>query len=678
MKNYDSYPLPPANTHPRVFMLEKDYDELRKKAETPALKSVYHKLKGLQYLTNSGKFTRLMSKDLGYYGNDLFECIKINAYFRLLENDDNAGRVAIDKLFNIMDTLDFEVSILVKEVYTRGGGELLTTLAVVYDWCFDLLSQEEKDRIWEYGKFIMSNMEIGYPPSTEHGGCVTSHTGEAQLMRDTLSFAIAFFDEHPELYHNIAKNLFENFIPVRDFVYKSHTYHQGHFYGTFRFQWEIYLAWIYRKMGYDNIFSEEQQYVPYSWLYSRLPDGQLIKDGDCVAATLPDIPYWDRAYGRTYLLTASYYGDPYLLHEYERCDLYGKYEPIDGANHLLEKMLFADPYLESKSLDDLPLTKLCPEPYGLMLMRTSFDLDDQETVVASFKIGNYMFKNHQHRDNGNFQIFYKDILTLNSGLYYSAIQKIAYRSPHRMEYVRHTISHNCMLFCDTTIKGDNGGQKCEPGAQDPHYRTLDEMLSDDCIFAKTIQQHNCDDYSYVSADLTNSYEKTRITDYKRSFVFINTKETAIPAIIVVYDYAIPASENIKPYWVVHSMNKPEIQNDTLVIKNKGKLTNKIYLPEKPEIDLVGGEGHEFDTFGKNYEAVEVVGAITQEGKWRAQVSDSTKGVYEYLNVMAVSDDGVPVPADLSQFEKLENGCKVTVSGYQITFTNDGKIDMKKL
>lgn len=666
-------PHPPEHTHPRLFLQKQDLDLLRKKCAHPTTRFLYHKLQALRFLPVNANFTLLRNRSLGLYGDDMFEHIKACALFYLLEEDKHAGNTAITHLFDVMQTVDFTQSPLfdAEDMYTRAGGELLVTIAVVYDWCFALLDEPQKQQMRTYSQHIMRHMEVGYPPIKQ--GAVTSHSGEAQLMRDIISIAIAFYDEDPDLYTLVAKRLFEEFIPARNYSYASHAHHQGDFYGTFRYQWEIYLAWIYRRMGHDFIFNKEQQFVPYSWLYARLPNGQTLKDGDSVLSTLPQVPYWNRCYTRSFFLAAAYYSNPYLQDEYERCDLYRQYAPIDGAHHVLEQFLFTDIDLAPLSLENLPLAKVFHPPYGGIIARTSFAPMDKNSVVASFKIGDIMFKNHQHRDCGNFQIYYQQPLAIDSGLYYSAIPQIAYLSAHRMEYYRHTIAHNCMVFPNALNPGDNGGQRCDEG--DPHYLTLQELQNDpDAVFAQTKCAFASDDISYAGADFTKAYTG-RVQSYVRSFAFINTGCAHIPAVVLLYDYAVPLHEEITPLWLLHTENKPVLARDGFTTTNGGKLVSKWHTACEVTAEIVGGDDNQFDVFGKNYPGVEVPGAKAHEGKWRVQMAGQAGEVFCCLTVLYVCQQKADIPPDFVQVKQVGNTYHVRLQEKQLNFLEDGTVEL---
>ena len=421
-------------------------------------------------------------------------------------------------------------------------------------------------------------------------------------------------------------------------------------------------------MGFGDVFSPDQGQVPYSWLYARLPDGQVLKDGDSVQSTLPDVPYWSRCYTRSFMLAASYYADPCLQGEYLRCDPYGEYAPIDGAAQTVEQFLFFDPDLRPADPRKLPLSRLFGAPCGSLVARTGFDLFEPRTVVASFKIGQVMFKNHQHRDSGQFQIFYRDMLALDSGVYESSVPGAAYRSEHRMNYMRHTIAHNCMVFPDSRVPHDHGGQRCDEG--DPHYNGLADLLVDpEAAFARQLCAHTDDDVSWASADLAPAYGP-RVKSYVRSFVFVSTGEREAPAVVLVYDHALPAG-TAEPVWLLHTQTCPEIGPNGFRVTNGGCLTGRFFVGEGARVEKVGGPGHEYDTFGVEHPAPDFPLARSQSGRWRVQLRGKTGGDFECLTVMTVSEPGAALPPVRARL--TPDGAEAEVCGRRFRFARDGMI-----
>ena len=153
-------------------------------------------------------------------------------------------------------------------------------------------------------------------------GAVVGHGGEAQLMRDLLSAGIAVYDENPAIYNFVAGRFFAEFIEPRNYAYVSNAQHQGTSYGPYRYQWDVFASWIFKRMGAGDVFNSDQQMTPYEWIYARRPDGQLMRNGDTFQSARPFGEYWSEPMPN--MLPASYYNDPYLKYEFLRQDSYNK------------------------------------------------------------------------------------------------------------------------------------------------------------------------------------------------------------------------------------------------------------------------------------------------------------------------------------------------------------------
>ena len=269
---------------------------------------------------------------------------------------------------------------------------------------------------------------MGYPPVD--GGFLTGHGSEWMIMRDQLSAGVALYDEFPDMYRYAANRFFKGLLPARDFWYQGHAFHQGSAYAETRVSSELYPLWIFDRMGFGNVYNPAQQFVPYSWIYMRRPDGQLLRSGDGQSKS-PRLRS---------LLIASYYGDGYILADY-------LIKPeIDDMSQIYE-LLWRDPDLKPLPLTDLPLSRYMGSPYGWMVARTGWDKD---AVVAEMKVNIFNFNNHQHLDAGAFQIYYGGPLAIDSGLYEG--RNGAYGSPHHVNYYKRTIAHNSLLIYDPDEK----------------------------------------------------------------------------------------------------------------------------------------------------------------------------------------------------------------------------------
>ncbi|TMV47104.1 DUF5011 domain-containing protein [Paenibacillus mesophilus] len=586
------------------------------------------------------------------YSAALKNAVEYNAMKYLLTGDAASGRLAIRTILNFMDTAVYAGLDTFRPI-----GDTIHAASVTYDWCYPLLTAEEKSAFISKMKNLAGQMEMGYPPT--RGGSITGHSGENMLMKDLLAAGIAIYGEDPEMYNLSANRFFNEFVPARNFWYLSGMHHQGDSYGFgVRLMPELWAQWMFARMGYPGVFVDEQRDTLYRGLYLRRPDGQLMRDGDTSwqNSSAPGA-YWK--YTSVIPLAASYYRDPYLQDEFLR-------QYTMGSNPLVE-ILFIDPELAARPVGELPLTRYFGFPYGTMIARTGWEMDSPGTrasdVVAEMKIGNYQFGNHQHLDMGSFQLYYKGGLAIDSGMYQGVHG--AYGSEHDKHYYKRTIAHNSMLVYDPAEKfysdwANDGGQRKLPEAG-----KLDDLLGKD-YYNGIVEGHqfgpdpDAPVFSYMKGDLTAAYTD-KVEQFKRSFLFLNMKDSSHPAAMIVYDKVVSSDPNFKKYWLLHSMEEPQVAGGTTTIVRSeagysGKLVNETLLPQAGNalIEKIGGPGREFEVFGTNYlqEPSRPAGQHTVEaGAWRVQISPQAPAETDhFLNVMQVMDNGSTAPLSTDKIE----------------------------
>ncbi|PYI57309.1 heparin/heparin-sulfate lyase HepB [Paenibacillus flagellatus] len=657
---------PPAHVHPRVFVRSEHIPKIKENLTKGTMPAVWQRV-----VANAG--TDVVVGTLNP------TVVKSNALLYLIDGNITAGHKAVNQLLHY-----FAAGIFPSD--SREIGEIIFTAALVYDWCYPLMNDDQRLTIRLMVAQIGKQMEIGYPPLGQ--GAVTGHGSEAQLLRDLLSFGIASYDENPNLYEIAAGRFFDEFVPVRNFEYESGMTSQGNSYGLFRFQWDLNALWLFDRLGYGNVFSPKQQYVPYSWLYARRPDGQLLRRGDDFTSLFTAPGQYFKDSPLTIFLSSAYYKDPYLRNEFVRQVNYG------AAIDPIYMVLFNDPDLDvlAKSERDLPLTRFFGYPHGSMIARTNWEGSvNSNSVVAEMNIGTYNFVNHAHEDAGSFQLYYKGALAIPSGVYEGT--KGGYASDHDFNYHKRTIAHNAMLVNDPNEQFRSGARSFENdgGQRFPNNlgeaATLAELLNPAKGYevARVLNQAvgsdaATPDFSYIKGDLTKAYT-SKVTDYKRSMVFLNLKNNVHPAALLVFDRVSAAQPDFKKTWLLHSIEEPELTGNTQVMKNEkggynGKLVNTTLLPSGNAADIrkEGGPGREFIVNGTNYpNAPKSAGVAAEPGSWRIEISPSQPAATDtFLNVMQVSDsEGGPAPLAVEQI----NGDKVVgaqISDRVVLFAKDGQ------
>ena len=254
----------------------------------------------------------------------------------------------------MLDTLQ-NVNYGTKGDLSRASGVMLTCGAMVYDWCYDQMKESEKKAYIESFIRIAKTMECGYPPRNNEP--IAGHSSEWMILRDMLSAGIAIYDEYPDMYNHVIKMMFKDYLPVRNYIYSGHNYHQGTSYVNVRFSNDLFSLWILQRMGAGAIYNPAQQFVLYDFLYRRRPDGQVMPAGDTnpIRKNMP-------SYSLPAMLASSFYKDSYLAYEYER-------KPNIERHCLIFDILWRDLDLKAKAPDDLPLTRYSGSPFGWMIAR---------------------------------------------------------------------------------------------------------------------------------------------------------------------------------------------------------------------------------------------------------------------------------------------------------------------
>jgi hypothetical protein len=619
------------------------------------------------------------------------EAIEASALRYVLLGDVKEGNKAILMLKNFLDSVKFKTS----DQY-HGIGNTINMAAIVYDWCFPLMSDTERDAIIVKMKAIADFSEMGYTNLVTNA--VEGHPSENMIMKDLFAAGVAVYDQDTEIYEKAAEAVFNKYVPVRKFWYESGMHHQGDSYGMQgRYSPELWSQIIMRRMGHDDLFTEKQGDILMRAIYTRRPDGQLLRDGDSYQDIYtPPNTTWK--YQMVSMLAASQYENPYVR------DMFLK-EYVPGAEDAVMEMLLLPSNMVSRPVDDLPLTKYFGAPMGSMVARTGWDNPvainkNSPSVVAEMKIGGYWFGNHQHLDMGSFQLYYQGSLAVDSGLYRGVLTPGAtktqdYLSAHDMNYFKRTIAHNSMLVYDPSevfrYRGkdlDNDGGQRWANSTYAEAQSLEQLVGKDYGRAKvTGHEYGTDpfapEYSYIKGDLTQAYSD-KVKQFERSMMFLNLKDSTHPAAMVVFDKVVSADKNFDKFWLLHSMEKPEVNGSVATITRNndgysGKLVNETLLPVDASVEIVGEHDYNFEVFDTSYDQWPYVepnqkpGQHTiEQGAYRVEVKPTVKAETDYfLNVMQVMDSGQTVTLPTERLDSdLMTGAQI--DDRAVWFSKSGK------
>lgn len=670
-------PIPPS-VHPRLYLRSSDIPELRERLKNPEIQKTIAKIKKLAVDRTPEEEAKAPDRSgFRYYAENrgVTSRVQLEAMDYLLNKKKSVARKAIVAMLDTLRNTNYGK----KGDLSRASGQMLMCGAMVYDWCYDQMKDSEKKAYIAEFVRISKTMECGYPPKNTEP--IAGHSSEWMVMRDMLSAAIAIYDEFPEMYNNVMTMLCRDYIPVRNYVYAGHNYHQGTSYANVRFSNDLFSLWILDRMGAGAVYDPAQQFVMYDFLYRRRPDGMVLPAGDVN-------PGIGGSYGLPAMLAYSYYKDPYLAYEYKRNT------KID--NHcLIFDVLWRDYTIEPKSPETLPLTKYSGTPYGWMIARTGWD---KNSVIAEMKINEHFVGNHQHMDGGAFQIYYKGPLAIDAGAYHGTSG--GYNSAHNKNFFKRTVAHNSLLVFDPNEKfaswnyggtdktefADNDGGQRMPGDRWETCRSFADLLSDEYTTGQVLAHgiggdYMAPEYSYLSGDITKAYSD-KVKEVKRSFVFLNLKSEKVPAAMVVFDKVISKNPEFKKHWLLHSIEEPKVSENGIVIKrtkdgDSGMLSNTVLLPAKENLDMqvIGGKGKEFWVNGTNYANAPQAGRPdprNERGEWRVEVSPSAPANEDYfLNVIQVADNNCNELHKASLL-KGENLVGAVIADRIVTFSKNGE------
>ena len=595
------------------------------------------------------------------YNEELEKIIEAKAFYYLMTGDKTVGKEAIVLAKDYIKHVSFGNILDI----TREIGRTIHITSEVYDWCYDLLSHEEKLEFITELKRLAIDMEIGWPPFLQP--VVNGHGAEAQIHRDLLSMAIAIYDEDPIPYQYCAYRIFEELIPMRKFEYDSPRHNQGINYGAYRMNWDLHAAWLFKRMSGQEVFDANIKSTADYWLYFRLPDGQMLRDGDhALRSNAGEYSYWQINPTFTFM-HYSYSNNPYLKNSFERMN-------TNVVNPILF-LLLNDPNLKSTSIPtNYPLSKDFGQIIGGMVNRTGWEDNDikSNNVIAELKGGGYFFSNHQHNDVGALQIYHKGFHVGDLGQYKF------YGTPYDMNFTKRSVSHSVMLAVDPSEKignipsNDGGTRMYRKVPNSPQELVENKEYHNGTVIASSPN----DIISYFSVDLTSAYSD-KIKNYQRDYVFINTKEYNTPAIIILKDKMKTASPAIKKYWQINTLNTPYLgSNNSIVLTNrldsiKSYTHVDIIYPEKDKIEkkiLSNKEAH--NVFG--FQTTPPDTAQFESHGHRILVSPiENDNDANFLSVFQVSNSN---SAEFKpQYSKLNNFDVVTVSHHMIMMCNNGEL-----
>ena len=642
-----SYPATPAKPtrgqHPRVLINKSNVAAVAaavregrsEVARSLFLTAVSSPLTNSKTQLPTGKLPASSAHD--NFNNELLRQIQALALDYQLTKNQVSGYGAVRAIMNYIKTLDFQKTDGDPE---RNFGFVMYTAACVYDWCYDLIEPSTRNLIVMGVQNVccdnaaMDN-EIGFPPTKRT--TVAGHGCELQLLRDYLSFAIAIYDEYPDWWDMIAGRFYKEYVPARNELYEAGLYPQGvSLYIRLRFTSDLFSAWLIEAAtGKFPYASKDDMKEVMRTVYSyELPNNNAFAAGDDHA---DDGHFIELGYPT--LISSYLFNDATIRAQLEsHKDSYTKFEGLwfTVEASVAEYMICSSNGVKAatNSREGMPLIRYNGGWLGQIIARNSWG-SNQAAVLM--KIGQKTTGNHEHRDAGQFQIFYKTMLAGDTGVYDS------YGDAHWNQYHQATIAHNSILINGTgQTRQSTGANELNYNQFDSAYLKIGEVKAHAEGYADAAKTQPT--YAYIAGDITAAYNDNKATTSslasevtRRMLTVFDTKNADVPLFFFVFDNIEAKSASYKKTFLLHVPAEPTISGSTVTVeKNGGKLVLQ-NLYGGNTITKIGGANQNYVVNGSQINPTN----NSDDGFWgRVEVSTNTGSkTNQLLNVMYVTDSG---------------------------------------
>lgn len=642
--------------HPRLMIRQEMLPSIRRAFENPECARAVEEYRALLETPTDGILSPAVKHDDEPRGVHNFDyrtlaVMEARALEYLLTGEEYYGYRAILGMLNYLRTLDIK---WIASDQCREFGFTMYTAALIYDWCYDLLGEDEKRRFTLGVEHILCRgttedtvhatyggvkMEIGFPPTKN--GCLTGHGSEMQLLRDYLSYSIAICDEHPGWWNYVGARFENEYLPARRELYKAGMYPQGmSCYAPYRFIADLWSAWIFKTLYGEIPYSEgDMARIAHSMLANETAGGNMFASGDGANARLAH-------FMAPVMIFSSYlFSDPtaraaafYL--KAGTTEFRYRYIGVSPTTFLLASM--GDIRCAEDRHEGLPYLNENRGYLNQYILRNGWGDD---AAVVLMKGGGRTTANHDHANAGSFQIWYKGCLTGDTGVY------SGYGSVHRAYYHSASVAHNTLLVFNPAyhdkeqIFGEDGRElNCDrfrySGGQRRHGepQRLEEWMSDSYrTESSTVMQSDGGEhpsYAYLSSDITPAYASDTVAYAERAMLASYRTDGKTPLVFFVRDRIDSTDPSFRKSFLLQIPGDEApicSKGSASVCRGNGRLTLSVLCDA--ELEAVGG-GREKNFLISGVQCAPPEGRDYSESWGRLEVS--TEGTCESVLLHAIT------------------------------------------
>ncbi len=695
----------PEESHPRILFTANSIDSVRENLTASENSAAYNRYILLSDSPTDGKFKTVSGDMIHNYDADLVSKIEAKAFRYAMTGEEIYGYEAIYAVKNAILTINVPHTV---GDWCRTYGHLMYVSACVYDWCYDLLTEADKAQIIAGGVNLLGmHLEVVcYDGATNKlptaQGAMYGHGAEDQLVVDYFSFAIATYNEAPEIYELVAGRVLNDYVEAENYLYESGTHWEGSWYNSYRTHPGLMANIMVNKMtdGRVTPYTDAIETAIETSLYTLRPDGQIFRIGDYYHNENKKHFDFD-VMGAVCFYAGNFYENERLkafAYEYRSNFTYFTY----GTTGLspVQFLSLNNPEVSHTYDGEEALTRTTTAPYTSLFAKSANN--DKNAFSIYMSMAETFAASHGHMECGSFQIFYKGILASESGSY------AGWGSEHHMGYTMQSIASNSLMIYNPNLANKRndyretliytGGQSV---LRDGHLpTTLEELLNHESygqctsLGVANVENNGKYLYSYMGGDMTKAYDSVTVGkdgEVTRYMFAVATGDKNCPIAFLTFDRITAADESYYKAALLHTQEEPTITNDgfAIITNTKNGNSGKLVVQSvgfDTTYTVWGGEGKEFWIAGvdengnysledgKNLAPTREPSNISEYGWGRIEISPKQSAETNYmLTVMYATDaknESTPVKAkDISS----ENLSGAMIFGKAVLFPKNEKL-----
>ncbi len=575
--------LYPSGEHPRLLFTKNSIGRVRENLTADENKYAYKEYIKYSETEWDGKFDPVTEEHPANYDAEKVAIIEAKAFRYAMIGDKKYGYEAIIAAKNALLTVNVPRTV---SDSCRTYGFLMYVIACAYDWCYDLLTEEDKMQIiagcvnrlgteFEMCRYVGDGNILPVEQGTMFG-----HGAEDQLLVDYLSLAIACFNEAPEIYELVAGRILNDYIEGENFLLQSGSHWEGSCYGFCRTTAILISNTIFDKMtdGAFMPFTPKVKDVVKTTINYLRPDKQVYRIGDMNQnREMSEGPqmFWmpENAFYAGIL-----YNDAYLKSVgYKYLKNYSVFMNSIAGLTCVQFLAVNDPEIPHTYDGYVPLINRTYFPLTNIFAKSAHD--DKDAFGIYMTMPETCTVSHAHMECGGFQLFYKGSLASDSG---STLGRGG--GVHRWGYAVQTISANSVLVYNPALRDNvypyresmfySGGQSIPKSAYltDKIEGLIHHGSTGQCksLGVKTLEKDGKFRYAYMAGDMTGAYDDETVDEVSRYMIALATDNEKCPFAFITYDRIGAKDKSFHKSVLIHTQEEPKTDGKFAIITDTRK------------------------------------------------------------------------------------------------------------